>query len=60
MRAAGGALRAAHAAGPLRRNAPFARVAESIKAMQRDVVADLRQDARPTGEVPRSRYSRST
>ncbi|UAK31977.1 DUF3375 domain-containing protein [Nocardia asteroides] len=33
--------------------ADFARVAESIKAMQRDVVADLRQDVRPTGEVLR-------
>lgn len=31
--------------------ADFARVAESIKAVQRDVVADLRQDVRPTGEV---------
>lgn len=33
--------------------ADFARVAESINAMQRDVVADLRQDVRPTGEVLR-------
>lgn len=33
--------------------ADFARVAESIKEMQRDVVAELRQDARPTGEVLR-------
>ncbi|MBO3093638.1 DUF3375 domain-containing protein [Cellulomonas dongxiuzhuiae] len=33
--------------------ADFARVAESIKAMQRDVVTALRQDARPTGEVLR-------
>ncbi|WP_194838725.1 DUF3375 domain-containing protein [Nocardia sp. XZ_19_369] len=33
--------------------ADFARVAESIKAMQRQVVADLRQDIRPTGEVLR-------
>ncbi len=31
--------------------ADFARVAESIKAIQRDVVTELRQDARPTGEV---------
>ena len=29
--------------------ADFSRVAESIKAMQRDVVADLRRDVRPTG-----------
>ncbi|UZN01622.1 DUF3375 domain-containing protein [Cellulomonas sp. S1-8] len=33
--------------------ADFARVAESIKAMQRDVVTALRQDARPTGDVLR-------
>lgn len=33
--------------------ADFARVAESIKAMQRDVITDLRQDIRPTGEVLR-------
>lgn len=33
--------------------ADFARVAESIKAIQRDVVADLRHDLRPTGEVLR-------
>ncbi len=33
--------------------ADFARVAESIKAMQRDVVTALRQDERPTGEVLR-------
>lgn len=33
--------------------ADFARVAESITAMQRDVVADLRRDERPTGEVLR-------
>ena len=33
--------------------ADFARVAESIKAMQRDVVAELRHDVRPTGEVLR-------
>ncbi|HWJ84765.1 MAG TPA: DUF3375 family protein, partial [Cellulomonas sp.] len=31
--------------------ADFARVAESIKAMQRDAVTALRQDERPTGEV---------
>jgi len=33
--------------------ADFARVAESINAMQRDVVADLRRDVRPAGEVLR-------
>lgn len=33
--------------------ADFARVAESITDMQRDVVADLRRDVRPTGEVLR-------
>jgi len=33
--------------------ADFARVAESIQAMQRDVVAELRRDIRPTGEVLR-------
>lgn len=33
--------------------ADFTRVAESIKAMQRDIIADLRQDVRPTGEVLR-------
>lgn len=33
--------------------ADFARVAESIAAMQRDVVADLRRDVRPAGEVLR-------
>ncbi|ADG74924.1 conserved hypothetical protein [Cellulomonas flavigena DSM 20109] len=33
--------------------ADFARVAESIKAMQRDVVTALRQDQRPTGDVLR-------
>jgi hypothetical protein len=38
--------------------ANFARVAESIKAMQRDVVADLRQDVRPTGEVLREYLAR--
>lgn len=33
--------------------ADFARVAESIGAMQRDVVAELRRDERPAGEVLR-------
>ena len=33
--------------------ADFSRVAESIDAMQRDVVTELRQDVRPTGEVLR-------
>lgn len=33
--------------------ADFARVSESINAMQRDVVSDLRRDVRPTGEVLR-------
>ncbi|AWT25739.1 hypothetical protein Csp1_09330 [Corynebacterium provencense] len=33
--------------------ADFVRVAESITAMQRDVVTDLRRDVRPTGEVLR-------
>lgn len=33
--------------------ADFARVAESINSMQRDVVAELRRDVRPTGEVLR-------
>ena len=33
--------------------ADFARVAESIKAMQRDVVTALRRDDRPTGDVLR-------
>ncbi|WP_440311588.1 DUF3375 domain-containing protein [Leucobacter chromiireducens] len=33
--------------------ADFARVAESINAMQRDVVAELRRDVRPAGEVLR-------
>lgn len=36
----------------------FARVAESIKAMQRDVVTALRQDERPTGEVLREYLER--
>lgn len=38
--------------------ADFARVAESIKAMQRDVVTALRQDQRPTGEVLREYLER--
>ncbi|MBF4462591.1 MULTISPECIES: DUF3375 domain-containing protein [unclassified Rathayibacter] len=38
--------------------ADFARVAESIKAMQRDVVAELRRDVRPTGEVLREYLER--
>jgi outer membrane murein-binding lipoprotein Lpp len=38
--------------------ADFARVAESIKAMQRDVIADLRRDVRPTGEVLREYLQR--
>jgi hypothetical protein len=38
--------------------ADFTRVAESIKAMQRDVVADLRRDIRPTGEVLREYLQR--
>ncbi|WP_258726887.1 DUF3375 domain-containing protein [Cellulomonas sp. NS3] len=38
--------------------ADFARVAESIKAMQRDVVTALRQDERPTGEVLREYLAR--
>ncbi|WGT46670.1 DUF3375 domain-containing protein [Tessaracoccus lacteus] len=38
--------------------ADFARVAESIKAMQRDVIADLRRDIRPTGEVLREYLQR--
>lgn len=33
--------------------ADFARVAESINAMQRDVVSELRRDVRPAGEVLR-------
>lgn len=33
--------------------ADFMRVAESINAMQRDVIAELRRDERPTGEVLR-------
>ncbi|MDQ1287257.1 MAG: hypothetical protein QG622_822 [Actinomycetota bacterium] len=38
--------------------ADFARVAESIKAIQRDVVAELRHDVRPTGEVLREYLAR--
>ncbi|MBF0689285.1 MAG: DUF3375 domain-containing protein [Cellulomonas sp.] len=38
--------------------ADFARVAESIKAMQRDVVTALRQDQRPTGDVLREYLQR--
>ncbi|WP_029150557.1 DUF3375 domain-containing protein [Microbacterium indicum] len=38
--------------------ADFTRVAESIKQMQRDVVADLRRDVRPTGEVLREYLER--
>ncbi|WP_432456648.1 DUF3375 domain-containing protein [Cellulomonas iranensis] len=38
--------------------ADFARVAESIKAMQRDVVTALRQDERPTGDVLREYLQR--
>ena len=38
--------------------ADFARVAESIRAMQRDVVTALRRDDRPTGEVLREYLER--
>jgi uncharacterized protein DUF3375 len=38
--------------------ADFARVAESIKIIQRDVVAELRHDVRPTGEVLREYLAR--
>lgn len=38
--------------------ADFSRVAESIAAMQRDVVAELRRDARPTGDVLREYLER--
>ncbi len=38
--------------------ADFSRVAESIKAMQRDVIADLRRDVRPTGDVLREYLQR--
>ncbi|WP_425956616.1 DUF3375 domain-containing protein [Xylanimonas sp. McL0601] len=39
--------------------ADFARVAESIKAIQRETVTALRQDARPTGEVLRDYLERA-
>ena len=39
--------------------ADFARVAESIKSMQHDVVTALRQDERPTGEVLREYLHRA-
>ncbi|MEX0151918.1 DUF3375 domain-containing protein [Microbacterium sp. LMI1-1-1.1] len=38
--------------------ADFSRVAESIAAMQRDVVSELRRDARPTGDVLREYLER--
>ncbi|UOR02805.1 DUF3375 domain-containing protein [Leucobacter allii] len=38
--------------------ADFSRVAESINAMQRDVVAELRRDVRPAGEVLREYLQR--
>lgn len=38
--------------------ADFSRVAESIKAMQRDVVAELRRDERPTADVLREYLQR--
>ncbi len=38
--------------------ADFTRVVESIKQVQRDVVTDLRQDVRPTGEVLREYLDR--
>lgn len=38
--------------------ADFSRVAESIKAMQRDVVSELRRDVRPTGEILREYLQR--
>lgn len=38
--------------------ADFSRVAESIKAIQRDIVTSLRQDVRPTGEVLREYLER--
>jgi hypothetical protein len=38
--------------------ADFARVAESIRTIQRDVVAELRHDVRPTGEVLREYLAR--
>ncbi|WP_226533361.1 DUF3375 domain-containing protein [Microbacterium paraoxydans] len=39
--------------------ADFTRVAESLKVMQRDVVAHLRRDERPTGEVLREYLQRA-
>ncbi|MFD5224606.1 DUF3375 domain-containing protein [Microbacterium sp. NPDC058342] len=39
--------------------ADFTRVAESLKQMQRDVVAHLRRDDRPTGEVLREYLQRA-
>ncbi|WP_291054907.1 DUF3375 domain-containing protein [Herbiconiux sp.] len=39
--------------------ADFTRVAESLRAMQRDVVAYLRRDERPTGEVLREYLQRA-
>jgi len=39
--------------------ADFTRVAESLKLMQRDVVAHLRRDERPTGEVLREYLQRA-
>lgn len=39
--------------------ADFSRVAESIRAMQRDVITELRQDVRPTGEVLREYLQRA-
>lgn len=39
--------------------ADFTRVAESLKAMQRDVVSHLRKDERPTGEVLREYLHRA-
>lgn len=38
--------------------ADFSRLAESIRAMQRDVVTELRQDVRPTGDVLRDYLQR--
>lgn len=38
--------------------ADFARVVESIRQVQRDVITDLRQDVRPTGEVLREYMDR--
>jgi hypothetical protein len=38
--------------------ADFSRVAESIKAMQRHVVTELRRDVRPTGEILREYLQR--